>query len=32
MPPVILAVDDKRESRDRLQAELAGGTGVTIES
>jgi thioredoxin reductase (NADPH) len=36
IPPVILAVDDQRESRDRLQAELVGRYGrdyrVVIES
>jgi len=36
IPPVILAVDDQRESRDRLQAELAGRFGhdyrVVVES
>ena len=31
-PPVILLVDDKRESRDRVQAELAGRYGGTIGS
>jgi thioredoxin reductase (NADPH) len=36
IPPVILAVDDQREPRDRLQAELVGRFGhdyrVVIES